>query len=70
MIIICRVYNNRRELAEGEPPINEFEYNDENRNGRIRMAKTAWWAARSDKVLLTYPKPGQPVPVRTSKSSP
>lgn len=59
MIIICRVYNSRKDLAEGEQPFNEFMYNDENPHGRRKMAKTAWWAARSNKVLVTYPKPGQ-----------
>lgn len=61
MIIICRVYESRKALAEGEAPLNEFKYNDESRDGRVRMAKTAWWAARNDKVLVTYPLPGQPV---------
>lgn len=60
MIIICRVYDTRKDLAEGNPPLNEFAYNDENPLGRRKMAKTAWWAARDDKVLLTYPKLGQP----------
>lgn len=62
MIVEVRVYDSRKALAEGERAINSFRINDENHHGRRKLAKTAWWAARNGKCLVTWPMPGQPQP--------
>lgn len=55
MIVFCRIYNSRKELMEGEPPINEFAYNHAKAEGRRRMGKTATWAVHNGKVCVTWP---------------
>lgn len=59
MITICRVYDNRKALAEGEKPISEFKFNDAIQRGRELIAKTEYWAARNGKVVVLWPLEGQ-----------